>query len=53
MKLGKAVSPTGITAEMLKATGPDGVQLLGQLREHIFNGDGIPTDWQESIILNL
>ena len=50
---GKAEGPSGITAEMLKATGPDGVEMLRQLGEHTFNGDPIPTDWEESIILNL
>ena len=53
MKQGKAAGPSGITAEMLKATGPDGVEMLRHLGQHIFNGDAIPSDWEESIILNL
>ena len=53
MKTGKAAGPSGITAEMLKATGLDGVEMLRHLGEHIFNGDAIPTDWEESTILNL
>ena len=44
MKSGKAAGPSGITAEMLKATGPEGVEMLRQLGERIFNGDAIPTD---------
>ena len=53
MKQGKAAGPSGITAEMLKATGPDGVEMLRHLGQHIFNGDAIPSDWEESTILNL
>ena len=53
MKPGKAAGPSGITPEMLKATGPDGVEMLRQLGEHTFKGDPIPRDWEESIILNL
>ena len=41
MKTGKAAGPTGVTAEMLKATGPD-VEMLRHLGEHIFNCDAIP-----------
>ncbi len=47
----KAAGPSRITAEMLKATGPEGVERLRQLGERIFNGDAIPKDWEESIIL--
>ncbi len=53
MKPGKAAGPSGITAEMLKATGPDCVKMLRQLGEHTHKGDPIPRDWEESIILNL
>ena len=53
MKSGKAAGPSGITAEMLKASGPEGVELIRQLGERIFSGDTIPAEWEESIILNL
>ena len=53
MKSGKAAGPSGITAEMLKASGPEGVELIRQLGERIFSGDAIPAEWEESIILNL
>ena len=53
MKSGKAAGPSGITAEMLKASGPEGVELLRQLCESVLNGDAIPSDWEQSYILNL
>ena len=53
MKSGKAAGPSGITAEMLLAAGPDGVELIRQLAVRIFSGDPIPKDWEESYILNL
>ena len=53
MKAGKAAGPSGITAEMLKASGPEGVELIRQLGELVFGGDPVPKEWEESIILNL
>ena len=38
---------------MLKATGPDGVEMIRQLGERVFNGDPVLAEWEESIILNL
>ncbi len=42
-----------MTAEIPKATGPNDVEMIRQLSEQSFYGDAIPTDWEESIILNL
>ena len=53
MKFGKAAGPSGITAEMLAAAGPEGIELIRQLAERVFSGDPIPKDWEESYILNL
>ena len=53
MKSGKAAGPSGIIAEMLKATGEVGIQLLCQLGDLVFSTGVIPRDWEESIILNL
>ncbi len=36
IKPGKAAGPSGITAEMLKAIIPDGVEMFRQLGKHIF-----------------
>ena len=53
MKCGKAGGPSGITAEMLKATGDKGIQLMKELCQIVVNGKGIPSDWEESYIKNL
>ena len=53
MKCGKAAGPSGIIVEMLKAAGEVGIELLTELREVVFCNGVIPTDWQESFILNL
>ena len=52
MKCGKAAGPSGIIAEMLKASGEEGVRLLRQLGEDVFSNGVIPKEWEESIILN-
>ena len=53
MKCGKSAGPSGIIAEMLKAAGEVGIELLTELTEVVFCNGVIPTDWQESFILNL
>ena len=53
MKCGKAAGPSGITAEMLKAAGEEGIELARQLAEAVFSSGVIPADWEESFILNL
>ena len=53
MKCGKAAGPSGIIAMMLKAAGEVGIELLTELTEVVFCNGVIPTDWQESFILNL
>ena len=52
MKCDKAAGPSGIIAEMLKSAGEVGLELLTELTEVVFCNDVIPTDWQESFILN-
>ena len=53
MKCGKAAGPSGIIAEMLKAAGEEGVELVRLLAETVFSSGDIPKDWEESFILNL
>ena len=45
--------PSGIVAEMLKAAGEAGVELARQLTGAVFSCGMIPSDWEESFILNL
>ena len=44
MKCGKAAGPLGIIAEMLKASGEVGIELLTELTEVVFCNGVIPTD---------
>ena len=53
MKCSKATGPSGIIAELLKASGEEGVELARQLVEAVFSSCEIPADWEESYILNL
>ena len=53
MKCGKAAGPSGIIAEMMKATGVECIVLLKELAESVFSNGVIPKDWEESFILNL
>ena len=53
MKYGKAAGPSGIIAEMMKASGEEGIELMRQLCEEVFRNGVIPSDWEESTILNL
>ena len=49
----KAAGPSGIVAEMLKPIGEDGAAEVRDLIEDIISEGCIPTDWQESYIVNL
>ena len=53
MASGKAAGPSGIVAEMLKPTGEAGAVEVRDLIEDIISEGCIPTDWQESFIVNL
>ena len=53
MKCGKAAGPSGIIAEMLKASGEQGIELVRQLGQEVFSSGEIPSDWEKSTILNL
>ena len=53
MASGKAAGPSGIVAEMLKPVGEAGAVEVCDLIEDIILEGCIPTDWQESFIVNL
>ena len=53
MASGKAAGPSGIIAEMLKPVGEAGAVEVRDLIEDIISEGCIPTDWQESFIVNL
>ena len=50
---GKEAGPSGIVAEMLKPVGEAGAVEVRDLIEDIISEGCIPTDWQESFIVNL
>ena len=49
MKTGKAAGPSGIVAEMLKASGDTGARLVADLANDMV----IPSDWEDSFIINI
>ena len=53
MKCSKATGPSSILAEMLKAAGEEEVELVRQLTEAVFSCGMIPSNWEESFILDL
>ena len=53
MASSKAAGPSGIGAEMLKPVGEAGAEEVRDLVENIISEGCIPTDWQESFIVNL
>ncbi|CAH1263777.1 Hypp2763 [Branchiostoma lanceolatum] len=53
MRFGKAVGPSGINAEMLKAAGEEGIELTRLLTEAVFSSGTVPSEWEKSFILNL
>ena len=50
MKTGKAVGPSGIAMEMIKASGTVGAQLIADLANSIIKAGQIPKQWEESFI---
>ena len=52
MKNGKAAGMSDIVAEMVKASGDTGIELITSLANHIMKDGVIPQDWQSSVIVN-
>ena len=52
MKNGKAAGMSGIVAEMVKASGDTGIELITSLANQIMKDGVIPQDWQSSVIVN-
>ena len=53
MRNGKAASSTGIVAEMLKASGDIGVNLITKLGNAIIRETSIPDNWLKSVMVNI
>ena len=52
IKNGKAAGMSGIVAEMVKASGDIGIELITSLANQIMKDGDIPQDWQSSVIVN-
>ena len=52
MKNGEAAEMSGIVAEMVKASGDTGIELITSLANQIMKDGVIPQDWQSSVIVN-
>ena len=53
MKIGKAAGPSGIVAEILKASGFTGTKLVDELVNAMIRNCDVPSDWEESFIVNI
>ena len=53
MKCRKTAGPSGIVAEMLKASGSLGLKVLVHLMKSVIADGVVPADWGDSIIVNL
>ena len=53
IKCRKTAGPSGIVAEMLKASGSVGLEVLAHLMKSVIAKGVVPADWRESIIVNL
>ena len=49
MKTGKAAGPSGIVAEMLKASGDTGARLVADLANDMVRNGVIPSEWEDSL----
>ncbi|ESN97832.1 hypothetical protein HELRODRAFT_147564, partial [Helobdella robusta] len=53
MKDGKAAGPSGLTNDIIKASGTAGIQTLLQLCREIWRNCSMPTEWNYSMTVPL
>ena len=51
MKLGKAMGPNGIPVEVWKSLGGEGIDMLLDLLQKIFEQEKMPEEWRDSVIV--
>ena len=51
MKLGKAMGPDGIPVDVWKSLGEEGVDMLLDLLQKIFEQEKMPEQWRDSVIV--
>ena len=50
MKSGKATGPSGVSVEMIVASGEIGAKVMMELCQCVLNGRGMPDEWKTSVI---
>ena len=53
MKAGKALGPSGIVMEMIRAAGDMGASMIYDLTAAIIRDSKVPSDWEQSFIVCL
>ena len=51
MKSGKATGSSKVSVEIIVASGEDGVKVIMELCQQVFDGRGIPDEWETSVIV--
>jgi len=51
MKPQKAPGPSGVTPEMISASGQVGVNVMMHLCQRVLDGKGMPQEWKNSIVV--
>ena len=51
MEPGKAAGPYEVCAEMISASGKIGVSVMVELCQRVFDGKGMPDQWQTSVLV--
>ena len=52
MKTGKAIGTTGVPVEAWKCFGYEGVDMLSDLMQKIYEQDRLPEEWRERVIIH-
>ena len=52
MKAGKALGPSGIVVEMIRAAGDMGASMICDLAAAIIHDGKVPSDWEQSFIVS-
>ena len=51
MKMGEATEMDGIPVEVRKCLGEEGIDMLWDLMQRIYEQEKIPTEWRDSVIV--
>ena len=51
MKTGKAAGPSGMSVEMISASGEIGIGVMIEMCQRVFDGGGMPDEWTLSVVV--